>query len=201
MKYFKKLPLIFDETKLVEALHQVEKIAPWPSEVLNADKKYRQICLTKKEGQEAPRCFYEGSGGVYRTMVDSQEVVRQQELDERDYSVFISELNHTYFKEVYDTLSEYVDKQYDGQLGRVRLMKSAPRNCLSWHRDPEPRFHVPIITNIGAKMVIEDEVKHLSTGRAWYTNTVYYHTQFNGGEAERVHIVSSLVCNDVYYYM
>ena len=201
MKYFKKLPLIFDETKLVKALHQVEEIAPWPSEVLNADKKYRQICLTKKEGQEAPRCFYEGSGGVYRTMVDSQEVVRQQELDERDYSVFISELNHTYFKEVYDTLSEYVDKQYDGQLGRVRLMKSAPRNCLSWHRDPEPRFHVPIITNIGAKMVIEDEVKHLSTGRAWYTNTVYYHTQFNGGEAERVHIVSSLVCNDVYYYM
>ena len=201
MKYFKKLPLIFDETKLVKALHQVEEIAPWPSEVLNADKKYRQICLTKKEGQEAPRCFYEGSGGVYRTMVDSQEVVRQQELDERDYSVFISELNHTYFKEVYDTLSEYVDKQYDGQLGRVRLMKSAPRNCLSWHRDPEPRFHVPIITNIGAKMVIEDEVKHLSTGRAWYTNTVYYHTQFNGGEAERVHIVSSLVHNDVYYYM
>ncbi len=193
MKYFEKLPLIFDETKLVEALHQVEEIAPWPEEVLNADKKYRQICLTKKEGQEAPECFYEGSGGVYRTMVDSQEVVRQQELDERDYCVFISELNHTYFKEVYDTLSEYVDKQYDGQLGRVRLMKSAPRNCLSWHRDPEPRFHVPIITNIGAKLVIEDEVKHLSAGRAWYANTVYYHTQFNGGEAERVHIVSSLV--------
>tara|TARA_Y100000310_G_scaffold195266_1_gene195255 strand:- start:677 stop:1270 length:594 start_codon:yes stop_codon:yes gene_type:complete len=197
MKYFKKLPLIFDEIKLVEALHQVEEIAPWPSEVLNADKKYRQICLTKKEGQESPRCFYEGSGGIYRTMVDSQEVVRQQELDERDYTEFIPELNHTYFKEVYDTLSEYVDKQYDGQLGRVRLMKSAPRNCLSWHRDPEPRFHVPIITNIGAKMVIEDEVKHLSTARAWYTDTVYYHTQFNGGEAERIHIVSSLVCKEV----
>ncbi len=196
MKYFEKLPLIFDETKLVEALHQVEEIAPWPEEVLNADKKYRQICLTKKEGQEAPECFYEGSGGVYRTMVDGQEVIRQQEVDERDYNIFIPELNHTYFKEVYDTLREYATKKYDSVLGRVRLMKSVPRVCLSWHRDPEPRLHVPIITNIGAKMIIENEVKHLPVGRAWYTDTIYYHSQFNGGEKERIHIVSSLVCRE-----
>ena len=40
MKYFTKLPLIFDEEKLVESLEQVLEIAPWPDEVLNADKKY-----------------------------------------------------------------------------------------------------------------------------------------------------------------
>ena len=201
MKYFEKLPLIFDEIKLVDALEQVLEIAPWPEEVLNADKKYHQICLTKREVQRPPQCFYEGSGGVYRTMVDGQEVIRQQELDERDYCVFIPELNHTYFREVYDTLREFVVKQYDGQLGRVRLIKSKPRTALSWHRDPEPRLHVPIITNIGSKMIIEDEVKHLPVGRAWYTNTIYYHSQFNGGEEDRVHLITSITRKESFWTM
>jgi hypothetical protein len=201
VKYFEKLPLIFDETKLVDALEQVLEIAPWPEEVLNADKKYHQICLTKREVQRPPQCFYEGSGGVYRTMVDGQEVIRQQELDERDYCVFIPELNHTYFREVYDTLREFVVKQYDGQLGRVRLIKSKPRTALSWHRDPEPRLHVPIITNIGSKMIIEDEVKHLPVGRAWYTNTIYYHSQFNGGEEDRVHLITSITRKESFWTM
>ena len=201
MKYFEKLPLIFDEVKLVDALEQVLEIAPWPDQVLNADKKYHQICLTKREVQRPPQCFYEGSGGVYRTMVDGQEVIRQQELDERDYCVFIPELNHTYFREVYDTLREFVVKQYDGQLGRVRLIKSKPRTALSWHRDPEPRLHVPIITNIGSKMIIEDEVKHLPIGRAWYTNTIFYHSQFNGGEEDRVHLVTSITRRESFWTM
>ena len=199
MKYFEKLPLIFDELKLVEALRQVEEIAPWPDTIVNADKKYQQICLTKKEGQDAPECFYEGSGGVYRTMVDGQEVIRQQELDEKNYNVFISEFNHTYFREVYDTLTEFVRQKYDGHLGRVRLIKSKPRTSLSWHRDPEPRLHVPIVSNIGAKMIIEDEVKYLSVGRAWYTNTIYYHSQFNGGEEDRVHLVTSITRKESFW--
>ena len=32
---------------------------------------------------------------------------------------------------------------------------------MSWHRDREPRLHVPIITNPGCKMVIEDIAKHM----------------------------------------
>ena len=148
MKYFVKLPIIFDEIKLAQALEEVLEIAPWPDQVLNADKKYHQICLTKRDFQEAPECFYEGTGGVYRTMVDGQEVIRQHELDEKDYGIFIPEFKKTYFKEVYDTLSQYVDSEYEGQLGRVRLIKSTPRSSLSWHRDPEPRLHVPIITTI-----------------------------------------------------
>ena len=201
MKYFEKLPLIFDEKKLVEGLEQVLEIAPWPDQILNSDKKYHQICLTKKSGQEAPDCFYQGNGGVYRTMVDGQEVLRQQELDERDYGNFIPELDHTYFREVYDTLREFVGKQYDAELGRVRLIKSKPRTALSWHRDPEPRLHVPIITNIGAKMIIENEVKHLPVGRAWYTNTAFYHSQFNGGEEDRVHLVTSIARKDNWWTM
>jgi len=199
VKYFEKLPIIFDELKLVEALRQVGEIAPWPEQSVH--KKYHQICLTKREGQTAPECFYEGSGGIYRTMVDGQEVIRQQELDEKDYCVFIPEIGHTYFREVYDTLREFVGTKYDGALGRVRLIKSVPRVCLSWHRDPEPRLHVPIVTNIGAKMIIEDEVKHLPVGRAWYTNTIFYHSQFNGGEEDRVNLVTSITRRESFWTM
>jgi len=81
------------------------------------------------------------------------------------------------------------------------LIKSVPRVCLSWHRDPEPRLHVPIVTNIGAKMVIEDEVKHLPVGRAWYTNTIFYHSQFNGGEEDRVHLVTSITRRESFWTM
>lgn len=187
MKHFDKLPIIFDEQKLVEAFEQVLFIAPW-----DAIGNPNQICITKRSGQKSPECYYEGNGGVYRTMVDGHEVIRQQELDEIEYDTFIPEFEHTYFKEVYNTLRDYVFK-WDAVLGRVRLMKSTPRACLSWHRDPEARLHVPILTNIGAKLVIEDEVKHLPVGRAWYTNTINYHSQFNGGETDRIHFVASVI--------
>ena len=193
MDYFEKLPIIFDEEKLVNALQEVVFIAPW--DVMG---KPDQICLTKKRDTKVPDCFYEGNGGVYRTMVDGHEVIRQQKLDEREYDTFIPEFEHTYFKEVYDTLRDYVFN-WDAVLGRVRLLKSKPRTCLSWHRDPESRIHVPLVTNIGAKLVIEDEVKHLPVGRAWYTNTTYYHNQFNGGETDRVHFVASIIITEGFW--
>ena len=102
---------------------------------------------------------------------------------------------------MYDTLKDFVATKYDGELGPVRLIKSTPRVCLSWHRDPEPRLHIPIVTNIGAKMIIEDEVKHLPVGRAWYTNTIFYHSQFNGGEEDRVHLVTSITRRESFWTM
>ena len=30
------------------------------------------------------------------------------------------------------------------KLGRVRILLKEPRSTLSWHRDPEPRLHIPI---------------------------------------------------------
>jgi len=194
VKYFEKLPIIFDESKLVNALYQVLEIAPWNEKSKNPN----QICLTKKEGETSPDCYYEGNGGIYRTMVDGQEVIRQQALDERDYSVFIPEFDYTYFKEVYDSIRDHVF-HWDSVIGRVRIIRSVPRACLSWHRDPEPRIHVPIKTNIGAKLVIEDEVKHLPVGRAWYTNTKHYHSQFNGGETDRIHLVFAITKVDSFW--
>jgi len=200
-RYFQKLPFVFDPNKLERALDQVLEIAPWPQQLINVDKKYQQICLTRKKGQKAPDCYYEGNGGVYHVFVDGKEESRQQNLDEGEYSEFISEFNHTYFKEVYDEINNYCKKEYNGVLGRVRLMLSKPRASLSWHRDPEPRLHVPIVTSFGAMMIVEDEVLHMKTGEAWFADTEYYHSQFNGSEVDRIHIVASLYRDKDFYCM
>ena len=91
---------------------------------------------------------------------------RDIDIDESKYTQLIPEFEKTYFKDVYDTLS----KKF--KLGRVRLLLKEPRSTLSWHKDPECRLHVPIITNRGCSMVIENVAKHLpADGKVWITTT------------------------------
>mgnify|MGYP001276094318 CR=1 FL=1 len=127
--------------------------------------------------------------GIYWTKPDSsgKEELRAKRINERAYTEFVKDLEDTYFKEVYDILS----KKF--KLGRVRILLKEPRSTLSWHRDPEPRLHIPIITNPGCIMVIENTAKHLpADGSAYITNNVKYHNAFNGGEENRVHLVACL---------
>ena len=58
---------------------------------------------------------------------------------------------NSYFKNVYDVLSQHFN------LGRVRILKLNSRCSLSYHRDPEARLHVPIVTNPGALMIVDKE--------------------------------------------
>jgi len=127
--------------------------------------------------------------GIYWTKPSSsgKEEIRAKRINERDYTEFVKDLEDTYFKEVYDILS----KRF--KLGRVRILLKEPRSTLSWHRDPEPRLHIPIITNPGCMMVIENVAKHLpADGSVYITNNVKYHNAFNGGEENRVHLVACL---------
>ena len=128
--------------------------------------------------------------GVFWTKPDSSgtEVQRDQMIDETKYSEFVEDFKNTYFKEVYDELS----KKY--KLGRVRLLLKEPRSTLSWHRDPEPRLHIPIYTNPGCLMVIDKSAHHMpADGSVWVTNNLKYHNAFNGGEENRVHLVACVL--------
>ena len=130
--------------------------------------------------------------GVYWTIADEsgKEVSRDVAIDESKYTQLVPEFENTYFKEVYKTLS----KKF--KLGRVRLLLKEPRSTLSWHKDPEPRLHIPIITNLGCSMVIENVAKHLpADGRVTITNNTKYHNFFNGGEQSRVHLVACVLEN------
>lgn len=74
-------------------------------------------------------------------------------------------------------------------VGRIRIMKLDPNNCLSWHQDSSLRLHFPIITHQDCKMVIEDEVKHINIGEWTLTNTLLPHTAFNPTKVSRIHLV------------
>ncbi len=130
--------------------------------------------------------------GIYWTIPDEKgkEVVRDVPIDESKYTQIVPEFKNTYFNEVYETLK----KKF--KLGRVRLLLKEPRSTLSWHKDPEPRLHIPIITNLGCSMVIENIAKHLpADGHVTITNNTKYHNFFNGGEQARVHLVACVLEN------
>ena len=130
--------------------------------------------------------------GKYWTIADEsgKEVSRDIDIDESKYTELIPEFEDTYFKEVYETLKSKF------KLGRVRLLLKEPRSTLSWHKDPEPRLHIPIVTNKGCMMVIENVAKHMpADGSVIITNNTKYHNFFNGGEQDRIHLVACVLEN------
>ena len=130
--------------------------------------------------------------GKYWTRADDtgKDVSREIGIEASKYTQLVPEFNNTYFSEVYEVLS----KRF--KLGRVRLLLKEPRSTLSWHKDPECRLHIPIVTNAGCSMVIENVAKHLpADGSVWITNNTKYHNFFNGGEQARVHLVACVLDN------
>ena len=127
--------------------------------------------------------------GIYWTIPDEKgkEVARDIPIDESKYTQIVPEFKNTYFNEVYNSLKKF-------KLGRVRLLLKEPRSTLSWHKDPEPRLHIPIITNLGCSMVIENIAKHLpADGHVTITNNTKYHNFFNGGEQSKIHLVACVL--------
>ena len=130
--------------------------------------------------------------GIYWTIPDDKgkEVSRDIPINESKYTKLVPEFENTYFGEVYEILR----KKF--KLGRVRLLLKEPRSTLSWHKDPEPRLHIPIITNLGCSMVIENVAKHLpADGNVTITNNTKFHNFFNGGEQARIHLVACVLEN------
>ena len=186
-KDFRKVDALkFDIVKLRAALNQVLSRKTYDDA---AGTKYiAGISLNQIPG-DPDSAKGENVKGIYWTKPDSsgKEAIRAKKIDEYSYTEFVKDLEDTYFKEVYDELS----KKF--KLGRVRILLKEPRSTLSWHRDPEPRLHIPIITNPGCMMVIENVAKHLpADGSVYITNNIKYHNAFNGGEENRVHLVACL---------
>ena len=184
---FQQLDLKFDINKLQEAYKEVIKIKNFesPEEVTN----FGAISLTQIPGDPESIKGHKARG-VFWTKPDAsgEEVSRDVSIEEDKYSEFIEDFKNTYFKEVFDSLT----KKY--KLGRVRILLKQPRSTLSWHRDPEPRLHIPIITNPGCIMVIDNVAKHMpADGSCWINNNTKYHNFFNGGEENRIHLVACVL--------
>mgnify|MGYP005684334407 CR=1 FL=1 len=128
--------------------------------------------------------------GIYWTTPDEsgKEVARDINIDEEKYTQVVPDFQKTYFEDVVSKLRSRF------KIGRIRILLKEPRSTLSWHRDPECRLHIPIITNPGCSMVIENVAKHLpADGSVWITNNTKYHNFFNGGEQARIHLVACML--------
>ena len=179
--------LKFDPKKLQEALRLVLKTKNYDD--AGGISNFGAICLNQIPNNP-DSTKGNNARGVYWTKPDhtGKESVRDKMIDEKAYTEFVKDFEKTYFKEVYEKLS----KKF--KLGRVRILLKEPRSTLSWHRDPEPRLHIPIITNPGAIMVVDNIAKHLpADGSVWITNNTKYHNAFNGGEEDRIHLVACVL--------
>ena len=128
--------------------------------------------------------------GLYWTKPDTTNVEEQrlEAVQEHLYTEICPEFKDTYVEEVYNLITSKF------KLGRVRFLMKPPRSCLSWHRDPEMRLHIPIITNEGCRMIIEDTSFHMpSNGNGYITDNTKYHNFFNGSEFDRVHLVATIL--------
>ena len=184
---FEKQDIKFDIDKLKEADQEILKIKGF--EGVAGVSNFGAISLTQIPGDPDSIKGHKARGIFWTKPNGSgKEVVRDEMINEEAYSEFIDEYKETYFKDVFDALSS----KY--KLGRVRILLKEPRSTLSWHRDPEPRLHIPIITNPGSIMVIDNVAKHLpADGSVWITNNTKYHNAFNGGEENRIHLVACVL--------
>ncbi len=164
--------------------HSIEK------EFQNIGTVVNQLCLTKKPLETSD--YFTIKLKEQKQSDVSTNGMREEvgELDgyfsELDYTEFIPEFNHTYFKEIYD----YFNNIENIDIGRMRLIKSYPNFCLSWHPDNDDKIHIPIKTNSGVRMIVEDECMHMPAGTTTVVRTNdNYHSIMNGGTALRVHLV------------
>ena len=184
---FQKQDVKFDIIKLKQACDEVLKIKGFDTSL--GIPHFAGISLNQIPG-DPDSVKGNNVRGIYWTKPDSTgvEVQRESKIDEHKYTEFVDDFKNTYFKDVYDQLT----KKY--KLGRMRLLLKEPRSTLSWHRDPEPRLHIPIYTNPGAIMVVDNVAKHMpADGSVWITNNTKYHNAFNGGEENRVHLVACVL--------
>ncbi|GAB5469078.1 MAG: hypothetical protein Kilf2KO_21080 [Rhodospirillales bacterium] len=180
-----KLSLRFDIDKLRAAM--AECLARESFQGDWQDRGFAALPLTQRPGQQG----WSGNdlSGRYWLRADERyvEEAREELVDEAAFSQFVPRFAGTYFEEVHATLIARFP------IGRMRLLSKGLYNCNSWHRDPEPRLHIPIVTNPGALFIVNHHVTHLpADGSVYFTDTRGYHTALNGGEHHRAHIVAAL---------
>ncbi len=185
-----KLDLSFDIAKLKDALEECLRRANFMGGM--QDDGFAALPLTQRPGQT--EWTENDLSGRYWLRTDDRyiEEPREDLVSEADFSEFNPEFAGTYFEHVHTELT----KRFP--IGRTRVLSKGLYNCNSWHRDPEPRLHIPVVSNPGSLFVVNHHVTHLpADGSVYFTDTRAYHTALNGGESKRVHIVAALAYEQV----
>ena len=146
----------------------------------------QQIGLTHITGLYNDK-WYQSCGSLVNTIVNGLLVKKTFPMTESDFPQIIEEVKSTYFYHVYTTLST------EFKIGRMRIMKMKPWACLTWHHDTSKRIHIPIISNPGNRIAIDDGCYHLpANGDVYLVNTAKNHSAFNGGTQDRYTLLISM---------
>ena len=185
-----KLNLSFDIGRLKDALNQCLAREDFKGGM--QDQGFAALPLPQRPGQIEWTAT--DLSGRYWIRGDDRyvEEPREELVAEDQFSEFNPKFAGTYFEEVIGELK----KRFP--IGRTRILSKGLYNCNSWHRDPEPRLHIPVITNPGSLFIVNHHVTHLpADGSVYCTDTRGYHTALNGGDTHRVHIVAALAYEQV----
>ena len=117
---------------------------------------------------------------------NSKPVIRDVILKEEDFSEVCDYLKGTYTEEVINLLRS----KYGIVRGRYMMMNW--KSCLTYHNDETPRIHLPLITNDGCFMIIDDKTEKLHESTTYLVDTTKRHTALNAGEHLRFHMVFCL---------
>ena len=180
-----KLSLSFDAAELRRALEQCLERSDYMGDM--QEEGFSVLPLTRRPGVET--VTENDLSGRYWLRADERYVEEPREdfVDESAFSEFNPLFADTYFKRVHEELT----KRFP--IGRMRVLSKGIFTCNSWHRDPEPRIHIPIVTNPGSLFIVNHHVTHLpADGSVYFTDTRGYHTALNGGDRRRVHIVAAI---------
>jgi hypothetical protein len=190
MNYFK----IIDNLPTYDLLSELNQMID--TSTINFCNNTSQICINTISGKEDDYIFGTGSlsknwnnevkykiNNVTKSFVPKKKIIYKEE----DFNIICSQFKETLFESVYNELNS----RY--KLGRIRIMKSKSKTCLSWHFDVAPRLHYPLKTQEGCLMIIEDEVKFLEPYKWWLTNTLKYHTAINASAEDRIHLVATIL--------
>ena len=156
-----------------------------------------QICLNTIPNE--PNNYSLGTGSLERDWAKSTIVenkigqtiqVNKKPIifKESDFTYLCDVFRNTEFEKIYNML---ISKH---NVGRIRIMKMDPKNCMSWHKDNTKRIHYVLSTTRGANLVVEDEVKFLELNSWYLVDTTKHHTAFNASMNSRIHLVA--VIND-----
>jgi hypothetical protein len=108
-------------------------------------------------------------------------------VDEFAFTEFVPKFCGSYFEDVHLVLTVLFP------IDHMRVLSKRLYNCNSWHRNPEPRLHIPINSNPDSLFVMNNHCIHLlADDSVYFTDTRGCHTAMKGRLYGRVHLVAAL---------
>lgn len=117
--------------------------------------------------------------------------------DERHYNALRPELEGSYIQEVINT--------FKGEVTRTRIAIMKPGGSIKPHidynTDYSVRYHIPLKTNKDCGFRCVDkrgrtEEIHMPVGECWFLNQGFRHSAWNNGDAERWHLILSVLTQE-----